>query len=839
VRIELMIDYDTDSAELRLFNDPESETATASAVIDPFVAQSDDPDFTLGCSPGSDWGSSVWFDDVVAFDDDWAGANDPMLGVTERPIVCTVRDYYGKIVKTETFDEWHPFVSLGSDWQPGWYRVHLTGSELDGGNGYGPSYGAGSFVVIKDDPHFTRMPAATVAGNAGGNEFNDFVMKGVMGVGTSRMLISNTAAPTTGTDTIAVAEASVPIADDYWVDNGIPDTERPSREKWLAFVGQSWDSMSAGGTSQGTTWGRIYPATGALDGAEIFLMASAGTQANTDKLEVYHPDSSTLVETFDNLANATEAESAVNASSQYIRFFLSNADRVAYFGPTAIGGTYRQGVYDVVSTLYPLGVTYYEGPMNEPGLHSETTHQMRLFQGNVHNGNANAKAIGPCPVSLATTFARNDWASMLDDGLKDWADELSFHNYNAFLNGNLNMGRYALEQLIAVNQAHGAGSKQMWQTESNSSFCNQNGIYHPRMSRVSINQTLAYEQFGIPRERNNFWYDVAHGFDVATWLENSDGSLNPYALLHRVLAEETWGKPFDHALDFGPVGNGMYLGSVYEGTSGKCVVLQAASYMTGASIVLSISGASGPFTVVDGLGRERVMPLSKGRLTLPMTDIPTYVRLPATASASVYKINGWSPLGNSASVSPEATTKTMDGDSYPVIADNGWMTDYVNNVGIAPTEAQGGWMNVPSTIEFAWDAPRNIDRVVIWCTPPFKWAGALTQFTVDTYDGADWTTRRTIDKGELPWIEFGSDTQNAGAFVETFWDEQWIFDVELPAPVTCEAVRVNVTGASYGGEPLPVVENGPDKRGEGNSVQCYRIEEIAVVDSNRYAGVSA
>ena len=79
--------------------------------------------------------------------------------------------------------------------------------------------------------------------------------------------------------------------------------------------------------------------------------------------------------------------------------------------------------------------------------------------------------------------------------------------------------------------------------------------------------------------------------------------------------------------------------------------------------------------------------------------------------------------------------------------------------------------------------------------------------------------------------------QNAGCFIETFWDEQWIFDVELDAAVSCQGVRVNVTEASYGGEPLacPV----PFEFGQGHQDQGYKLQEIAVVDANRYAGAVA
>jgi hypothetical protein len=63
--------------------------------------------------------------------------------------------------------------------------------------------------------------------------------------------------------------------------------------------------------------------------------------------------------------------------------------------------------------------------------------------------------------------------------------------------------------------------------------------------------------------------------------------------------------------------------------------------------------------------------------------------------------------------------------------------------------------------------------------------------------------------------------------LETYWDEQWVFDVKLSTPVACTGVRLNVTEASYGGEPLSDTTYGT-AFGQGNSVQGYRLEEIGI-----------
>ena len=115
-----------------------------------------------------------------------------------------------------------------------------------------------------------------------------------------------------------------------------------------------------------------------------------------------------------------------------------------------------------------------------------------------------------------------------------------------------------------------------------------------------------------------------------------DGSLEPQAVLSRVLAEETWGKVYSSALDFGTPGNNIFLGNVYTGAAGSTVALMATSYMEDASITLTVTG-TGSVTVVDGWGNANVTALSQGRVTVPMTEVPMYVELPVGAQAGVYQ----------------------------------------------------------------------------------------------------------------------------------------------------------------------------------------------------------
>ena len=657
----------------------------------------------------------------------------PILGhITQSlhvsPVTYMISDFYGNTVSSGTFDEsqswFQPSLPTGG-WDPGWYRVYLTGPNSD--TNFYSAYGSTNFCVIRSNSNFVTMPAASVVGGYNG-ESPDLVMKGVMGLGTSRLIISDCASPSAD---IANAQSELAVTETYWTNTGTPDTQRPTREPWCTFPN--------------------------CDGS-----------------------------------------------------------------PTQLSG-----VTATVSALYP-DCKYFEGPSNEPDLNNiATVTAMQNFQAAVHAGNASAKAIGPCPVNISDLTG---WTTFLNAGGGDYCDEFSFHAYNAITNGDMNLGVSTIRAFKALLAAHGYTGKGLWQTESVGAQNPVYGVYHPRRSRVALISTLLFEQLGVPRERDNWWYDTSHGFwSVPNWIENVDGSLEPHAVLGRVLAEETWGKPFTSAIDPGFPANRMFVLSLYAGTAGSVVVIQPTSFMDGASITFTVYGTSS-VTVVDGFGNATSTPLVQGRVQVALTDVPSYLELPVGAQASVYRISDWLPVGVGGSVSPTATTKEIDGVSYPVIADDAYMTNYGSGVGIAPTT----WATPPSVTRVLWSSTRTIQRVIVWAGPAWQVSGTLIAFDVQTTsDGSNWTTRASVSRPPLSYTNFGSNDNIQACFVETFWDEQWIFDVALPNPVTCTGIRLNVSSASYGGEPLA-----SSGFGQGNNVQGYRIEEMSAFQTVSGSGTA-
>lgn len=742
-----------------------------------------------------------------------------------------VRDYYGTTVDSGSVSG--TTINLGSSWDPGWYRIYLTGANTDGT--YGPSYGATNFSVLRVNPNFLEMPTGAethVVGWDWWNEGGDLtgeaatpLARGVLGLGTGRLRFytlaepgfsnNNPGDPQNDGSWLWKIEQEADYARDWWLANGYEDPARP-RYTLTAFVVSVCDILYPPAASGGFL--RCYLLDDSLDGTQVFVNVAAGSSSGS-KVTVRYPVSSTIVETYDNLADGAAAETAINAASDYIRAFNAGGSGFAAFATTAFGNATRSNAIVAIQAMWARGCTRFEGPTNEPQLTAEAAHAMKLHQQIVHAAQPDAVAVGPCPVDILNITA---WETFLDAGGGDYCDEISFHDYNSMTNGNLALGRYTIERFLATLDRHGQAGKMLWQTEANNSFTAVYGVYHPRRARFYMLHTLLWEQYGIARERNPCWYDGSHGFwGYPAWLMNGDGSLEPHGVLLHVLAEETWAQVHDHRLRFGATADTFLLGSLYRGVDGSgTIVLMSTCHMDDLTVDLTVVGA-GSVTAVDAFGNQSTLTATDGRVTVPVDEVPTYVRLPVGVSATPYQVNDWGPAPPP-SISGKATDLKVGSTFALPIGDDSLMTAYASNAGIYETDDA-----LPQNATLLWPATVDVDRVIVIAGQAWQSAGTLVSFDVQTTanGGGLWTTRQTVTKTTPSSFNFGTDQWNAGCKQETYWDEQWVFDVKLPATYSCNGVRVVANSASYGGEPDAAAMAAG---GQGNSNQRICLQEILV-----------
>lgn len=728
-----------------------------------------------------------------------------------------VRDWWGTTVSTGTTSgiTCSPTPPTGG-WKPGWYRIYFTGPNSDATNGN--AYAATMFTVIRDDPRFPHFPASTAV-TTYGNESADPVAKGIMGLGHSRHIIDYSH-PTTGVDPLSGVQAQLAATKTYWSQPGAPyaDATRP-RPLWVSTGPNTADQLTIAGATSGTFL-KVYAKTPSVDSSQVYISSGPGS-ASGSKVQVYSPDAATLVETFDNLASDSAAAATINGGSAYLRVYAAGQSTAATTTVTVIGRTSWNNIVSVVQALYP-DIDRYEFS-NEPTLNDECAHRMRLFQGAVHAGAAGAKAIGPCPVDINNL---NAWKAFLDAGGGAWCDEISFHDYNSMTMGNIAFGRSSITAFQALLAQYGLSGKVLWQTEAGGAFTGVYGVHHPRRSRIKILHTLLWEQYGVPRERNPMWYDVSHGFwPFPCWWQHGDSSLTADAALHRTLAEETWGMPFAAMLDLGLMGQRTALASLYSGSSGQVVVACGTSAMPGATLTLATS-AAGSLTVVDAFGNISTVAVTGGLVTIPLAEIPVYLRLTSGTSVSPFQLNDWPPISRSPTWRSAGPAGRVVASSVPIQAaaaiDDALWTSYGSNAG-----SYFGAYGLPDFLTVGWDSAARFDRVIVWCGTSWQVHPAFIDFDVQSSnDGTSWTTQATVTKPTPSSFLFGTNSSNTWCTRETYWDEQWVFDVKLLAPVTAKYLRLYVRSTSYGGEPDVASTVGI---GQGDGLQRISLQEISVM----------
>lgn len=731
------------------------------------------------------------------------------------PTNYTIYDYFGNQVATGAVTG--TSLNIGS-FNPGWYRVRYTGGSTD--PTYGASYGASSFIVVRSSPNFQVLTTTNpLHGNGAPGQHTtppDYATRGMLGIPSNRMEMSKAVnTDSTGNDSVAVLALDAPYATQYWSDQAYPyyDPDR-NRYNWTAISTRSWDKLDLLNASAGFSL-TVYPmpAIGA-NADKLYITVSTGTSLGF-KLTVSYPDALTPVETWDNLADTTHAVSTINGVSSRIWVqAVTAADTPANISATAIGNTFWNGLAYCSSTLYPLGVGYYEGPTNEPGIGDVALPQKTaLFAAAIRAGNPDAKVLGPCPVDIISS----GWETFLAAGGASTLDYLSFHDYGTFMQyGVIAMSRGQIESFLALRDKYAPG-KPLWQTEALSASAvtgggsTSFGLLQPRTSGGTILKLLLWEQYGLPRERNSYWYDYSIGFwSVPQFQWLGDGTPLPITALQRVLAEETWGKPFAYRLDMGCEAlEKMLVGSIYQAhtstSTPATAVFIAASHIPGAKLTLNVNGTTSALTVVDGLGNASTVTPSAGKVQIAVDDVPTYLRLPAGVTVSVSSFydgtQDWEATPNP-SVSRAATTATLGGVSSPAIADDQWMTAYTgttNSPGIVYSS-----IVVPDTAVLLFPSTISVDRVVIFNGPPNQSTSGLTKFTVDTTadGGSTWITQQTVDiSSQSVSAQFGTTQNNTGCGYETFASMQHIFPVSFASPVSCNGVRISASATTYGGSP--------------------------------------
>jgi len=449
-------------------------------------------------------------------------------------------------------------------------------------------------------------------------------------------------------------------------------------------------------------------------------------------------------------------------------------------------------------------ITYYE-PRNEPNDSAPmpfATNEMKRFYETVKAVDPKLKVIGPGLVDIRTGMLNWDDVFMNAGGYK-YIDGFSFHAYNA-IDGDLSLARKSLNALQAMLAKYGLEHIEKWQTEQGcGSVCY--GIYAPRgQGQGTMLMMMVFEQYGITKEHNHLWYDRSHGFwDVPCWWENDDNSLEPAAALMRVYSEELYGTVFNQTYDFGPAGNNMYLGTLFSGP-GKNVAAFMSAGSTDGKIELAVRGGD-KLRTVSAFGVEKDVPVTNGRVTLSVPELPVYVELADKQEIDVVPLvwgenlarNPKTVVTSSGGVLnpddpkvPNPTSKLVNGEF------ESWYWTQQNTGDPWEADLRDG----PVSIDFALPEEQAVSHVVIYACPCWQRWGTLLDYELQYDSNGKWVT---IEHVKEPTRTLGVYSAPYLSTVDTFFSNRYIFRHDF-APVMTKTIRLLINHATQGG--------GPDKR---------------------------
>lgn len=443
-------------------------------------------------------------------------------------------------------------------------------------------------------------------------------------------------------------------------------------------------------------------------------------------------------------------------------------------------------------------VKYWE-PRNEPNFSTGATafvqNELAPFYALVKSVDPTLKVIAPGAVTVGPPMAGwND--EFFRAGGGKYIDAFSFHAYNC-VNGDLNLTRMSMDQVNGWLSRYNLKGLEKWQTEQG--FLGPvYGAYQPRMQgRWTMLQMMVYEQYGIPKEHNHYWYDRNGGFwDEPRWVQNEDGSINPVGVLLRVWSEELYGTRFESALNFGNPGNKLFVGSVFTGPGKKMAALMTSGDTRG-QLDVSVPDAAS-IKVVSPFGKERTVALVNGKVTLPVSELPTYVEYTGTLSVAPldWGTNLVQQGGATAAASGSSVHPINPGiNNPPSKVINGKLDTWYWNQGNDDRIWESNNATYPAWFEVRLPAATQMDRVVVYAGIPWQWDGSILDYELQVEQGGQWVS---IERIQEPVNTLRAYTQTNRTSVDSFYSERCIFTHSF-APVTTAKIRLLVNDVTWGG----------------------------------------
>ena len=498
------------------------------------------------------------------------------------------------------------------------------------------------------------------------------------------------------------------------------------------------------------------------------------------------------------------------------------------------GGTLNlTGVRRVIEA-FKDDVKYFE-PRNEPNFNYSgadfVTAELISFYQTVKSVNPTLKVVGPAVVTIGP-YGLAWIEDFLMNGGGNYIDAFSFHAYNN-VNGDPFLTIRSLQALNDLLTKYNLGNIEKWQTEQGY-MAAVFGAFEPRLQgRWTMLQMMIFEQYGIPKEHNHLWYDkYRQFFGAPMWWENFDASLMPAPALMRVWSEELYGTAFSKALTFGEPGDKLYLGCLFTGPGKK-----VAAFMSGGStdgrVELAVTGGNS-IHYVTPWGLEYDLPVTAGRVTIPVPELPVYVELAPGQTVEVVPVNWGSNL-----MLQQGVTGSSSGSGaspFPNIPNS--ITKLFNQTFeswyFSQTDNDWPWMDntagFPAWVELDLPSVQTIDHVVVYSSPSWQIWGTLLDYELQYQQNGQWITLGHVQEPAKTWKTY---TQASYSTVDSFFSDRCVFQHAF-APVQTQKIRLLVHDVTWGGGATRDLADAGGQTGPNNI--CLR--EIEVYNASSLGGGS-
>lgn len=778
------------------------------------------------------------------------------FGIAPAAKTYEVRDYDGNLVDSGVAQA----TTTVRVTQPGWYKLYLYGDHTT--TTWGDVVGGTTFVILRDDPNFPRMPDVS-------NFYGDFVSPeftrvdatvnfdwgwgspasslktdgfGVIWKGQIQPTKSETYTfYVTGDDRARLYVNGQKLID-FWKDSGPAEAtatitlqagQRYDIEldyfEWLYAASTKLSWSSPGTPKQVIPASQLYPSAtaaspGGLTGAyyNVFQSADSAMDPVIRDVMAIGPqryavtDASKPDEAIAQLKAAIALDSKLYTSQDPLR---QRALLIAFPNGTSD----LAGVRKIVEAFKDQ-VTYWE-PRNEPNYSASgaqyVNNELIGFYNTVKSVDQSLKVIGPAVVTIGP-YGLQWLEGFFQAGGKNYIDALSFHAYND-INGDLSLARKAMDALQQLLNKYGAGNIEKWQTEQGF-MASVYGAYQPRLqARWTMLEEMVFEQYGLPKEHNHYWYDRDHGFRAfPMYYIHSDSSLDPVAPLLRVWSEELYGTNFTKAFDFGSAANNIFIGSLFSGPDKSVAAFMAPGSPDGL-IQLKVSGGN-RLHVVSAFGVASDIPVVNGIATLTVPELPVYVELAVGQNIDVMKPDWGANLARQSGVTASASgTGQHPGGaewSNPISKiTNGqienwyWSQQPDSDIWVDNTVGFPAWVqiNLPQVT--------TVDRVVIYAGVPWQWRGSLLDYDIQVDQGGQWVTVKTVKVDPKTIGVFTPATQTT---VDSFYSDQYVFNESFDAVQTSK-IRLFVRDATWGGGATEMVKEAGGQTGF-HQIQLAEVE---------------